>query len=105
MLSLPELLRALEPRGTRQIALTNGCFDLIHVGHIRSLEHAAAEGDVLVVGINDDASVRLLKGEARPLIPANERAELLAALACVDYVTIFPERTAEALVAAVRSLG
>jgi len=72
---------------------TNGCFDLLHPGHIRSLDQARSLGDVLVVGVNSDASVRQLKGEARPLVPEQERAELLAALAAVDFVVIFEEAT------------
>jgi len=71
------------------VALANGHFDLLHVGHVRYLTAAAAQADVLVVAINDDASVRRLKGPGRPIVPAAERAELLAALAAVDYVTIF----------------
>jgi rfaE bifunctional protein nucleotidyltransferase chain/domain len=73
----------------KRIAFANGHFDLLHVGHLRYLEAAAAEGDVLVVGINDDDSVARLKGRGRPIIPASERAELLAALEPVDYVVIF----------------
>jgi rfaE bifunctional protein nucleotidyltransferase chain/domain len=69
--------------------LANGHFDLLHVGHLRYLRAAAAEGDVLVVAINDDASVARLKGPGRPIVPAAERAELLAALGPVDYVTVF----------------
>jgi rfaE bifunctional protein nucleotidyltransferase chain/domain len=100
--SLEALLRSLEALRGGRIALTNGCFDLLHVGHIRSLEHAASLGDVLSVGINSDESVRALKGEGRPLLSAEERAELIAALDCVDLVTIFSERTAEALVETVK---
>jgi D-beta-D-heptose 7-phosphate kinase/D-beta-D-heptose 1-phosphate adenosyltransferase len=70
---------------------TNGVFDLLHVGHVRGLDRAATLGDVLVVAVNDDDSVRRLKGESRPLVPAEERAELLAALAPVDYVVVFDE--------------
>lgn len=77
----------------RTIAFANGCFDLLHVGHVRYLESAAREADVLVVAINDDASVRKLKGEGRPILSAHDRAELVAALRCVDYVVIFPEPT------------
>src|ERR671914_162804 len=75
----------------RTIALANGCFDLLHVGHVRYLEAAAREADLLVVAINDDASVRGLKGEGRPVLAAEHRAELVAALGAVDYVVIFPE--------------
>ena len=77
----------------RTIAFANGCFDLLHVGHIRYLEGAAREADLLVVAVNDDASVRRLKGENRPILPAAARAELVAALRCVDYVVVFPEST------------
>jgi rfaE bifunctional protein nucleotidyltransferase chain/domain len=75
------------------VAFANGCFDLLHVGHVRYLESAAREGDILVVAINDDESVRALKGRGRPILPAHDRAELVAALRCVDYVVIFPEPT------------
>lgn len=77
----------------RTVALANGVFDLLHVGHVRYLEGAAREADVLVVAVNDDASVRALKGEGRPVMKAEDRAELLAALRCVDFVTIFSGRT------------
>jgi rfaE bifunctional protein nucleotidyltransferase chain/domain len=79
---------------------TNGCFDLLHPGHIRLLEECRALGDVLVVAINSDASVRRNKGPNRPLIPEQERAELLAALAAVDYVTVFDEPTPREIIAA-----
>ena len=75
-------------RGRRTV-LTNGAFDLLHVGHVRALTEARALGDVLVVAVNDDASVRRLKGPGRPVVPAAERVELVAALACVDYVFAF----------------
>jgi rfaE bifunctional protein nucleotidyltransferase chain/domain len=91
---LAPLLRALKAEG-RRIVLANGCFDLIHVGHVRYLEGAAALGDVLVVAINGDASTRQIKGSGRPLMPAGERAELISALRCVDYVVIFEETTVE----------
>jgi len=78
---------------------TNGCFDLLHLGHVRYLQQARALGDFLILGLNDDAGVRALKGPGRPLVPEAERAEILAALACIDYVTIFPEPTAGPLVA------
>src|ERR671915_165218 len=82
--------RAAAPRGAgRTIAFANGCFDLLHVGHVRYLEAAAAEADVLVVAVNDDESVRALKGEGRPILGAAHRAELVAALRAVDLVTIF----------------
>ena len=88
-------------RGQR-IVLANGCFDLLHVGHVRYLEGARREGDVLVVGINSDASERLLKGDGRPILPAQARAALVAALAVVDYVIIFDEPNVEALLTALR---
>jgi rfaE bifunctional protein nucleotidyltransferase chain/domain len=75
----------------RSIAFANGCFDLLHVGHVRYLEAAAQEGDVLVVAINDDDSVRALKGKNRPILAAEHRAELVAALRAVDFVVIFSE--------------
>ncbi len=78
---------------------TNGCFDLLHLGHVRYLQQARALGDFLILGLNDDAGVRVLKGPGRPLVPEAERAEILAALACIDYVTIFSEPTAGPLVA------
>lgn len=78
--------------------LTNGCFDILHVGHLRYLEAARALGDELVVGVNSDASVRALKGPERPLNPAEERAEMLLGLKCVDRVVIFDELTADRLI-------
>jgi rfaE bifunctional protein nucleotidyltransferase chain/domain len=89
-------------RSGRTIALANGLFDLLHVGHLRYLEAAAAEADVLVVAVNADASARALKGPGRPIVPAVERAELIAGLACVDLVTVFPEGDVVALLAALR---
>jgi D-glycero-beta-D-manno-heptose 1-phosphate adenylyltransferase len=86
-----------QAQGERGV-FTNGCFDLLHLGHVRYLQDARALGDFLVLGLNDDESVAFLKGPGRPLVPANERAEILAALACVDYVTLFPEKTANALI-------
>jgi rfaE bifunctional protein nucleotidyltransferase chain/domain len=77
----------------RTVAFANGCFDLLHVGHVRYLQSAAAEADRLIVAINDDESVRRLKGEGRPVLAAADRAELVAALRGVDYVVIFPEPT------------
>ena len=82
-------------REGRRIVFANGCFDLLHVGHVRYLQSARAEGDVLVVGVNSDSSVRALKGPGRPTLPEGARAELLAALESVDYVVIFDELTAE----------
>lgn len=86
----------------KRLVLTNGCFDLLHVGHVRYLQAARSLGDALAVGLNSDASVRLLKGPGRPITPEDERAEILAALESVDYVTIFDEERATELVEAVR---
>jgi len=86
----------------RTVAFANGCFDILHVGHIRYLESAAREADVLVVALNDDDSVRRLKGEGRPILQAGDRAELVAALRCVDYVVIFSESTVGPLLTALR---
>jgi rfaE bifunctional protein nucleotidyltransferase chain/domain len=86
----------------RTISFANGVFDLLHVGHVRYLEGAAQEGDVLVVALNDDASVRTLKGDGRPVLAAEARAEIVAALRCVDYVVIFSELTVGPLLEALR---
>jgi D-glycero-beta-D-manno-heptose 1-phosphate adenylyltransferase len=86
----------------RTVAFANGCFDLLHVGHVRYLVHARALGDALLVGINGDASVSRLKGPGRPLMTAAERAEIVGALASVDGVVIFEDDTADALVARLR---
>lgn len=80
-------------RGKKKVVFTNGCFDLLHLGHVRLLERAKKMGDILVVAINSDLSVKKLKGPLRPLSDAQTRAEILSALSCVDYVTIFPEQT------------
>ena len=93
-------LAALLPTLPGTTVFTNGVFDLLHVGHLRYLQAARALGDRLVLGVNADASVRRLKGPSRPLISEDERAEMLAGLACVDYVTIFDEPTADALLQA-----
>src|SRR5689334_15487003 len=91
-----------ERRAGRTIAFANGCFDLLHVGHVRYLQAAAAEADVLVVAINDDASVASLKGRGRPILAAADRAELVAALRGVDYVVVFSEPTVTPLLLALR---
>ncbi len=77
----------------KRIVFTNGCFDVLHVGHVRYLEAAKSLGDILIVGINSDSSVRGLKGPLRPIVPVEERAEILSGLGCVDYVTVFDEPT------------
>jgi rfaE bifunctional protein nucleotidyltransferase chain/domain len=91
--TLDEITERLAPEraASRTVALANGLFDLLHVGHVRYLEAAADEADILVVGINSDASARGLKGEGRPILPQDERAELIAAFACVDHVFVFDE--------------
>jgi rfaE bifunctional protein nucleotidyltransferase chain/domain len=93
---------ASDRRSGRTIAFANGIFDLLHVGHVRYLQAAALQADLLVVGVNEDASVRLLKGEGRPVMTATERAEILSAIACVDYVVVFEETTCDALLASLR---
>lgn len=93
---------AIERRKGAKVVLANGCFDLFHVGHIRYLAGAKSLGDVLIVGINSDSQVRKLKGENRPFMPENERAEIISALKFVDYVTIFNEPTVTELLRAVR---
>ena len=89
---LLRIIQDLKANGKR-IIFTNGCFDLLHIGHVRYLEEAKSLGDILVVGVNSDASVRGLKGPNRPILPEEERAEILSGLGCVDYVTIFDEPT------------
>ena len=98
---LSDRCEKLRSAGKRMVA-TNGCFDLLHVGHVRYLEAARAFGDVLVVGLNGDRSVIELKGAGRPITTQRDRAEILAALACVDLVTVFPELRATTFLAAVR---
>lgn len=98
---LAEITATLREEGWRVVA-TNGCFDLLHVGHVRYLQAARSMGDALVVGVNGDASVRALKGEGRPLNKEGDRAEVLAALSCVDYVAIFSEARATRFLEGVR---
>ncbi len=96
-----DLMKVLAPlRAQRKrIVFTNGCFDLLHVGHTRYLQAARDLGDLLIVGVNSDASVRVLnKGAGRPIVPETQRAEVLAALACVDYVVVFDEPDPRALI-------
>ena len=95
------LIAAELKRHGKRVVFTNGCFDLLHPGHIRLLEQARDLGDSLIVAINTDASVRGSKGPQRPIIPEGERAELLAALAAVDYVTLFDEPTPREIIARV----
>ncbi len=89
---LQEKLDLLHKEG-KKIAFTNGCFDILHVGHVRYLREAKKTADILVLALNSDTSVRSIKGEKRPLIPEEERAEILASLEFIDFITIFPELT------------
>jgi len=104
VVTLPELLDAVTRDRTegRTIAFANGCFDVLHVGHVRYLAGAAAEGDRLIVAINDDESVRELKGAGRPIMPGADRAELVASVRDVDYVVLFSGRTVDRLLEAIR---
>jgi len=96
-----EAIARAQRRGER-VVFTNGCFDLLHVGHIRSLEQARSLGDRLVVAVNSDASVRRLKGSERPLVSQRQRSEVLAALACVDWVVVFGDDTPLSVIRALR---
>ena len=91
--SRPALARILARRGKKKAVFTNGCFDLLHVGHVRLMRRAKSLGDLLIVAVNSDRSLRKLKGTGRPLVDQKSRAELLSALSCVDYVTVFDEDT------------
>jgi D-glycero-beta-D-manno-heptose 1-phosphate adenylyltransferase len=104
VLSEDRLVEAIrrERAGGRTIAFANGCFDVLHVGHVRYLQGAAAEADRLVVAVNDDRSVRELKGPGRPILTATDRAELVAALRGVDFVVVFGDRTVERLLLAIK---
>ena len=97
----PRWLKAAR-RGGRRVVVTNGCFDLLHFGHVSYLQRARKLGDVLVIGLNGDRSVRALKGPGRPLVPERQRAAVLAALACVDAVVIFPQKRALRFLSVVR---
>jgi rfaE bifunctional protein nucleotidyltransferase chain/domain len=101
IITLEELMRERERlrREGKRVVFTNGCFDLLHPGHVQYLGQARSLGDVLIVAINSDASVRALKGEGRPILNQQERALVIAALAAVDYVTIFDEETPQSLIA------
>ena len=93
---------AIARKNGARVVLANGCFDLLHVGHVRYFEGARSLGDLLIVGINSDEQVRKLKGEGRPFMPERERAEIIASLRAVDIVTIFTEPTVEELIRAIR---
>jgi len=98
--ALQKKVRALQRQG-KKIVLTNGCFDLLHVGHVRYLAAARALGDALIVAVNSDASVRQLKGITRPIVAQKERLEILAALACVDYLILFGGKTPKKIITSV----
>jgi len=98
---LTDTISRLKAAG-KTIVFTNGCFDVLHAGHVRYLAAAKQLGDILIVGLNSDASVRMLKGPERPVNNENDRAEVIAALAAVDFVVLFEEQTAEALVAQIK---
>ena len=102
VLTLDELILQFgrEKRNGKRVVFTNGCFDVLHPGHLHSLETARALGDCLIVGLNGDESVRRLKGAGRPVIPAGERAEILASLECVDAVVVFEDLTPQKVIAA-----
>lgn len=99
--ALSELVATLRKQH-KTIAFSNGCFELLHVGHLRSLQDARRHGDCLIVAVNSDASVRRYKGREQPIVPEQERAEILAGLACVDYVYIFDEPTVDGLLEIIR---
>lgn len=94
-------LKPLRKKG-KKVVFTNGCFDIIHAGHVRYLKKAKSTGDILVVGLNSDASVRNIKGPTRPIVPERERAEVLSALSAVDYVVLFSDPTPIKLIKAIR---
>ena len=102
VLTLDELILQFgrEKRNGKRVVFTNGCFDVLHPGHVHSLETARGLGDCLIVGLNGDESVRRLKGAGRPVIPAGERAEILASLECVDAVVVFEDLTPQKVIAA-----
>jgi rfaE bifunctional protein nucleotidyltransferase chain/domain len=99
VVSLEELVKLLNAgERKRKVVFTNGCFDLIHLGHVRYLKEAKSLGDILVVGLNSDSSVKKLKGKGRPILPQEARAEIISSLSSVDYVVIFDEETPERLI-------
>ena len=97
-----EAIAAGKRAENKQIVFTNGCFDILHAGHVNYLAAAAAQGDLLILGLNSDQSVRRIKGEKRPVVSQGHRAQVVAALACVDYVVIFDEPDPEALIKKVK---
>ena len=104
ILKLSKLVKVLESlrEAGKRIVFTNGCFDILHVGHVRYLAAARSKGDVLVLGLNSDVSVKFIKPENRPIVSQDQRAEVLAGLACVDYITIFDEPDPLALIQTIK---
>jgi len=102
ILSLKKLLKELKKRKGRKIVFTNGCFDILHAGHVRYLKKAKSLGDMLVLGLNSDSSVRNIKGKGRPIVNQKDRAEVVSSLSPVDYVVIFNEPTPIKLIEAVK---
>ncbi|MCD4828301.1 MAG: D-glycero-beta-D-manno-heptose 1-phosphate adenylyltransferase [Candidatus Cloacimonetes bacterium] len=102
IITADELARWLADRGEKRVVFTNGCFDILHAGHVQYLEEAAALGDILVLGLNTDAGVRGLKGPQRPVVPQRQRAAVLAGLASVDWVVLFDEPTPARLIEQLR---
>ena len=100
-IKISEIVTSLKAKGKR-IVFTNGCFDILHVGHVRYLKEAKALGDILILGLNSDSSVKSLKGSNRPINNESDRAEVLSALKSIDYVVIFDEKTAENIVGEVK---
>ena len=100
-MKISEIVTSLKAKG-KKIVFTNGCFDILHVGHVRYLKEAKALGDILILGLNSDCSVKSLKGLNRPINNESDRAEVLSALKAIDYVVIFDEKTAENIVAEVK---
>jgi rfaE bifunctional protein nucleotidyltransferase chain/domain len=103
VIELNDFLKKLKSfrRAGKRIVFTNGCFDILHIGHVRYLQSAKAEGDILVIGLNSDRSVHIIKGEKRPVIGEQQRAEVLASMAVVDYIILFDEPDPHRLIAAV----
>lgn len=104
VVNLDDLLKKVADhrKNGEKIVFTNGCFDILHVGHVRYLAAARNEGDILVVGLNSDRSTRKIKGAQRPIVQQGQRAEILASLCCVDYITIFNEQNPLALIRSIR---
>jgi rfaE bifunctional protein nucleotidyltransferase chain/domain len=104
ILKLSDLVKVLESlrEAGKRIVFTNGCFDILHAGHVRYLAAARSKGDVLVLGLNSDVSVKSIKPENRPIVSQDQRAEVLAGLACVDYITIFDEPDPLALIQTIK---